>query len=203
MRQEINLLQESLFDKKVPLRAQRMLILFGLTLVFLLLISLGLLWRQHRLDANLVRLKTEKNRLTTQLAACQRENPARQKDPHLETELENLRRQRKGRQPLMAYFDSLEPEQIQGFSAPLEKLALHPFPNVWLQQLRLNPAKKYLQLGGTATSPDQIPAYFVHLQTYQIFAGQNFANLQLERTQQDSDLIHFQLESKVDSADEH
>lgn len=203
MRQEINLLQESLFDKKVPLSTRWMLILCGLCLALLVMMSLGLSFRQQRLNAEVLQLETEKNRLSTALARYQREHPPAQKDLRLDAELERLRQQLKGRQPLLAHFATLAPQQLSGFSVPLEKLALYPFQNVWLQQLILNPAQNYVQIAGTATSAELVPAYLVHLQTHQIFAGQNFTRMQLTRPPQDSRLLNFQLETRMDAGDEH
>ncbi|WP_020675467.1 PilN domain-containing protein [Geopsychrobacter electrodiphilus] len=203
MRQEINLYQDSLRDKKIPLSAGAMVFIVGLTLMAMLVILVGMRWQQKNLFAELAVLKAQHTKLSSEVQMFKTNTPPRSKNPQLEVELAQLRLELAGRKPLLDYFANTDSAPAHGFSPLLEGLARYPFDGVWLTQITLNTLKKQVNLAGSATRAELVPAYLRYLGEKQVFIGQSFASMKLTRLKENLHQVDFRLETEFGASDGH
>lgn len=202
MRQQINLYQDALIEKRPPLHAGIMLAAIAGCIVLLVLVSILLYWQQAGVNAELAAIKKEHSRLTDELQRLKQQRPPRQKDPRIAQELEILKAELAGRKPLLAHLARIEPEMVQGFSSLIKGLARYPLQGIWLTRISLNLVERQVLLAGSATRADLIPTYLHHLGEKEVLKGQTFASLKLSRLKETSSQIDFRLESDFGVADE-
>ena len=203
MKQQINLYQDVLLEKKPPLNSAFCVKLFCGALLLLISASFVLGWQERERQTWLAEEIKLKATLAKELEVLKKENPPRLKNPKVDQELRQLLAERAGRERLIDFFDSTKPSQNEGFSAVLDGLARHPFPGVWLSLISLDHRAKRVALGGSALRADQVPSYLDHLGEKEVLKGQTFARLSMERVESTGKKINFRLESTYGAADEH
>lgn len=202
MRQQINLCQDVLFEKKLPLNARLILGILGSVVAIFYCVSVLFMWQQSNREAAISSLQKEKTRLSAGLQVYRLQNPPKQKDPQVARELEQMRSELAGRKPLLDYFDRIQPGMSRGFSPVIDGLARNTYKGVWLTHIVLNSADQKILLAGSAARAELIPAYLQYLSDNQVLQGQNFASLTLERLEEKANQVNFRLESEFGDADE-
>lgn len=202
MKQQINLYQDVLVEKKPPLHVGMMARVLGGSILALLLVSVLLGWQQGKRDDELAKIKEERTQLVAKLHLFRMQNPPRQEDPNLTRKLEEMRLELAGRSPILEYFEQFEPEMALGFAPVIEGLARFPLKGVWLTGISLNTLDRQILLAGSATRAELIPTYLHHLGKKQVLKGQTFASLKLVRLKERARQVDFRLESNFGVADE-
>jgi hypothetical protein len=202
MRQQINLYQDVLVAKKVPLHAGIIFSIFIGCGLLLVLASVAINWQQGKLASELSALNRQQTELSARLQLLSVQNPPRQKDPLLVRTLQQKQDELARRQPLLAYLDRFKSGKDNGFSSLVKGLAQNRLQGVWLTGIRLNTLEQKILLAGSAISAELIPAYIEHLGQKQVLKGQTFASLKLSRVQEDARRIDFRLESEFGVTDE-
>lgn len=195
MRQQINLYQDVLIERKPPLRAALCAVIVVACLVLLVVVSLLFNRQQQVREAQLAQKRQVRTQLETELQHLKTQNPPRQNDPRVAQELARLQAAQRGRQALIRYFNQSVPDRADGFYAVMQGLARYPFDGVWLTGISLNRNARHVQLSGSATQAERIPAYLKHLGEKQILKGQTFARLNLSRIEKNAQRVDFQLVS--------
>lgn len=196
MRQQINLFQDVLVERKPPLNAVVCLGIFVLSLLLVLASSLFINWLSGQEEAQLARLQETRTQLAADLQTLKLQYPPRQKDPLVARELERLQKEHSGRQTLLAYLDQVKPGRTDGFSSLVEGLARYPLRGVWLTDINFDRKVQKVQLAGSATHAELVPAYLKHLGDKQVLAGQTFARLNLARIKESGNQVNFSLVSE-------
>lgn len=200
MRQQINLYQESLIDRKPPLHGGLCAAIVGACVVLILASAFYLSWLEGQRKEQLVALEQSRTQLEADLQALKLQFPPRQKNPEVERELNRLQAELAGRQTLLTYFDQLAPGRTDGFSPVVEGLARYPYPGVWLTGIWLDRDEQRVRLAGSATRAELVPAFLKHLGVKKVLAGQTFARLTLSRLKETANRVDFRLESEYGEA---
>lgn len=202
MRQQVNLFQDVLLEKKPPLQARIILAAVSLCLVVLLVLSLFLAWQQRSFEANRSELQVTLQQKAAEIQTLHQQYPSRKSDPRVASDLEQLKQELKGRKPLLDYLDRIEPGRTKGFSPVIEGFARYPYKGVWLTGMRFNALEQQVLLAGSAIRSELVPGYLKHLGDKQVLRGQNFASLKLVRLKESARQVDFRLESEFGAADE-
>ncbi len=202
MKQQINLYQDVLIEKKVPLNAGAMFKTFiGCGLV-LLGTYFFLNWQQRKVDGELIRLTREHAAAIVNLQELKRQHPPRQKNILLNQSLKQSQIDLAGRKPLLAYLENFNLDQTTGFSSVIKGLAEYQLKGVWLTDIRLDNVEQKVLLAGSAIQPDLIPAYLQHLGDKKVLKNQTFASLRVTHMKETARQVEFCLESDFRIADE-
>jgi Tfp pilus assembly protein PilN len=202
MKQQINLFQAGLIEKKAPLHAGMMFGALVFSCMLLLVISFALWWQQRTFDSELVRLNAQQAELAADLQVLTLQNPPRQKDPSLTQRLTQLQGEYAGRKPILAYLDNFNSDKASGFSPLIKGFAQYPLQGVWLTDLRLNSSENKILLAGSALKADLVPAYLQHLGANKVLNEQTFASLKVMRTPENKHQVDFRFESNFGDSDE-
>ena len=202
MKQQINLYQDALIEKKVVLHAGVMFkTLIGCILI-LLMTSFFLTWQQGKTDSEISRLTQERAVVVANLQVLKQQHPSRQKNILLTQSLKQKQADLAGRKPLIAYLENFNLSQTAGFSSVVKGLAKYPQKGVWLTGIRLNNVEKKVLLAGSAIQPDLIPTYLQHLGDKKVLKNQTFASLKVTHIKETPRQVDFRLESDFRIADE-
>ena len=202
MKQQINLYQDGLVEKKAPLHAGAIAgILLGCGLL-LLSVSIFLAWQQNQMETELEQLNQEQKIALAGLQELKMNNPPREKDPLLTESFKRRQAELAGRKPLLAYLENFEPEKGSGFSTVLKGFAQYPLKGVWLTNIRLNNTERKILLAGSAFKSDLIPAYVQHLGDKKVLSSQTFASLKVQQFKDSKRQVDFRLESDFGVSDE-
>lgn len=187
-----------------PYRTPALVRILQIVCVSLVLCVLGAyFWYNARVDILHTRVqKAEISRaqLSTELAGIQQRLKAQQSDPRLQRQIDILRQKFKMQRPL---FDTLEQMNTRkGHSIDLlTALAHQPLPDVWFTHIQLNTNATHVRLEGAGLNPGRISQAFDTLMMQQVFAGQEFAHVQIQR--RDDGIYQFTLASRSSVEDEH
>lgn len=191
MRQQINLYQPELFDKKIPLSSRMMaMVLAGALFCAILAWALGA-WRGASLAAKLTRLQARQMAALQRLEEVQRQYPPRVPDPGLARQVDSMLGERQARLALLELLTGSQPGNSQGFSRYLEGLAREDLSAVWLRHIRLGAGGQQLLLEGSTTRAADVPLYLQRLTRQQEYAGREFEHLQISRSEDNPQVIDF------------
>lgn len=191
MRQQINLYQPELFDKKIPFSSGMMaMVIAGAMLCAMLAGALGV-WRTARLATELERLQARQMSALQRLEEVKRQYPPRVPDPGLARQVDNMLGERQARLALLEMLTGSQPGNSRGFSRYLEGLAREDLPAVWLRHIRLGAGGKQLLLEGSTTRAADVPLYLQRLTRQQDYAGREFEHVQISRSEDNSQVIDF------------
>lgn len=191
MRQQINLYQPELFDKKIPFSSRMVaMVLAGALLCAVLAGALGM-WRSARLAAELERLQERQMAALQRLEEVQRQYPPRVPDPDLARQVDSMLEERQARLALLEMLTGSQPGNSRGFSRYLEGLAREDLSAVWLRRIRLSAGGQQLLLEGSATRAADVPLYLQRLTRQQDYAGREFEHLQISRAEDNSQVVDF------------
>ena len=190
--QNLNLYQQERRRRSGP---SVRLMLAGQALLWLLLLGHGL-WlhgQVRQAESAQQRLQQAAETLTASLAQ-QRDSF---REPELDARLpEQLLASQQRAARLQALLDHLQALSLQGegFVAPLQALSSqHPPQGLWLRHILLQDGGRQMQLSGRSNNQELLPLYLRSLGQSPVFAGREFADLQLQRGE--DGLFEFRLRS--------
>ncbi|MGE4544377.1 MAG: hypothetical protein AB7D06_09750 [Pedobacter sp.] len=195
MRQQINLYQPALFEKKAPFPAVLMFIILGAVVVLALLVGALCLWRASVLETNLALSQSRQTAALQRIDEYQRQYPPRTADPVLARKVEKMMGDRQARLALLQLLTGGQPGNSVGFSRYLEGLAREDLSTVWLRRIRLSAGGHNLLLEGSATRAADVPLYLQGLNRQQDYAGREFDHLQLTQSEDNRQIVDFLLQT--------
>ncbi|MGM0416010.1 MAG: hypothetical protein ACQEQK_03575 [Thermodesulfobacteriota bacterium] len=159
-------------------------------------------WQSSRIEdlrSNLQQAESTRDQLNTQLTDIQQRLEAQQSDPGLQRKIDSLRQKLKVQRPL---FDTLEHmNSRRGHSIEvLNTLAQQPLPEVWFTRIELDTSTAQVELEGAGLDPGGISRAFDILMAQQVFAGQDFAHLRIQR--REDGIYRFTLASRFNAMEE-
>ncbi len=195
MRQQINLYQDVLIDKPEPFQSRQV----G---VFLLLLIIGLAsvgymsYRGvHTVQQQARQLRQQQQVLSQQVSELEKKFPPRQPNQLLQEQVTRFEREVAGLRMALDYFKKQEMGNNGTILASLKGLARYPQKGLWLRKVTFLQRGDELRLAGSALKPEQIPEYLKLLGEKNIFGGQVFSRLSLNRLEEQGDIINFELDS--------
>lgn len=195
MRQQINLYQSGLFEKKVPWSTTLMVMMLGVGVFLALLVGALCLWRASCLESQLADAESRQTAAMQRIEDYQRQYPPKTADPLLARKVERMLGDRQAWLALLQLLTSGQPGNSLGFSGHLEGLAREDLSTVWLRRIRLSAGGPNLLLEGSATRAADVPLYLQGLNRQQDYAGREFNHLQLSRSEENPQIIDFLLQT--------
>lgn len=195
MRQQVNLYQLSLLEKRIPFSARVMAMTLAALFVCGLLAGVLAGWRTVRFQGEVTRLRQRQVEALQRIDANRRQYPQPVPDPVLAGKVEAMLAERQALLALLELLTVEQPGNRQGFSRHMEGLAREDLPTVWLRRIRFDDGGQELLLEGSATRPADVPLYLQRLTRQQDYAGREFERLRLQRSEQDPGTIDFLLQS--------
>lgn len=195
MRQQINLFQSVLIDKREPLQLQQVKLILWLFLGLLAVLSLLGYWQLYNANQQATALQQQRSDLAAQVDALALQYPERQKSALLEQELQRTKATIEGQKTLLGYFSQRNADDNSSMLQVLEGLARHRSQGVWLRRIQLGGAGRQISLEGSAQRPEQVPQYLQSLGEKKILGGKVFSHLSLKQLEQNSGQVDFSLES--------
>ena len=194
--QQINLYQERFREKKLWISATQavaaLLLVIAVAAVWSYLLHSGL--RQAEQRNQLV--KSERDQVTTELAAVKAEFAKLLEDNRIDLKIENTARQISARKRVLSFVDANRFGSGQGFSGYLVALSKLQVDNIWLNQIRF--AENFVQIKGSALNAAEVPAYFDGFSDEPMFQGNRFDLFRLSRAKNSDWKVDFEIATSGD-----
>ncbi len=195
MKQQINLYQSSVLEKRVMLSAPTLFGLLAGAVLVLMVVYLAFLGQVNRLNDELAQIERHQAQASQRLAEIQQQYPPRQESQLLKQQLARLTAERDARRPLVALLEAGLGE-AGGFSAQVEGLAIQSLPGVWLRRIEIAAGGGQVTLAGSSLDPELVPRLVGRLAGEPVFSGLEFSRFELERTEQRPEAIDFLLSTE-------
>jgi len=195
MRQQINLYQDVLIDKPEPFQSRQV----G---PFLLLLCIGLAiigYMGYRgaqtTQLRVEQLRHQKQLLDQQVTELEAKYPVQELNQLLVKKITRLEEEVSGQRKALEYFKKQDLGNNDAILASLEGLARFPKKGLWLHNVTFLNGGKDVRIEGSALKPELIPEYLKLLGEKNIFGGQVFSRLALNRLEEHGQIINFELDS--------
>ena len=198
MRQQINLYRDELIDKPEPCQSRQVgMILAAVLICFGLAGGYGY-WQTTMLQAQVTDLRQQEQLISHQVSALEKQYPKHEPGVLLQEKIKQVEKELQGRRRALDYFSEQDKESNEKILASLEGLARNSQPGIWLRQIKLSKCGQEVQLIGSALKPERIPEYLTLLGEKNIFGGQVFARLKLNRLKEQTGQVDFELDSSLE-----
>lgn len=191
MRQQINLLQDELRERKPVLPAIQLVLASAAAIAVMALVAF---WMDHRLQApraELAWLDADIQARSAAVAQLATRLEAHKPDPALALEARRLEERLDHLRRITAI--TIAPGAGQRLSAYLEGLGRQRPEGLWLTRIVVANGGADVALGGSALEPGLLPAYLESLGTEQAFTGLTFGNLVIERSATEPRRLDFRI----------
>jgi len=197
MTQQINLYQPAVFIKASPFAARRLLLAVAVWFGILLAGYGAVQWRLWRSERQLAELNTLQQSASQRLVELQQRHPVSAESEQLARQLERLRAEKAARLPLLTLLVDRSPDVFPGFSEHLQGLARETLAGVWLRDITVSGGGRSLVLEGSALRSELVPRYVQRLSRQSAFAGLEFAQLMMSRSEERDQSVDFVLRTDV------
>lgn len=191
IRQQINLLQDELRERKPVLPAIQLVLASAAAIAVMALVAF---WMNHRLQApraELAWLDAEIQARGATVAQLATRLEAHKPDPALALEARRLEERLDHLRRITAI--TIAPGAGQRLSAYLEGLGRQRPEGLWLTRIIVANGGTDVALGGSALEPGLLPAYLESLGTEPAFAGLTFGKLVIERSAAEPRRLDFRI----------
>lgn len=195
MRQQINLYQDVLIDKPEPFQSRQVGMILFAVIICLALAGFYSYWQADSMQAQVDDLRQQQQLLSMRVVELEEQYPQREHSILLLEKIKRVERELQGRRKALDYFSKQDQESNGAILASLEGLARYPQQGIWLRRISLLNNGQEIQLTGSALKPEQIPEYLHLLGVNNIFGGQVFSRLKLQRLEERSGQVDFELDS--------
>ncbi|MDJ0623052.1 MAG: hypothetical protein QNJ17_08800 [Desulfocapsaceae bacterium] len=195
MRQQINLYQDILKDKTQPLQGRQAGVMLLLVFFCIALIAVFSYFQGSRLHKKAEVLRQQNEQAERQLAELERLYPPPVENALLAEKVRQLEAKLAGQKITLKYFEERDDNSNMKILRSLEKLAQNPFAGVWLRRIVISHDGKGVALTGSGVDAERLPDYLQMLSDSEVFAGQLFERLKIQRLQEKEDRVDFLLES--------
>ena len=195
MRQQINLYQDGLIDKPESFQSRQVGMILGLVIIGLILVIVYSYWQANSLQSQADDLRQQQLLISTQVVGLEKQYPERKQSALLQEKIKRLEQELQGQRKALDYFSKQDQEGNASILASLEGLAQYPLRGIWLRQISLLNSGQEVQLSGSALKPEQVPEYLQLLGEKNVFGGQVFARLKLNRLKEQAGQVDFELDS--------
>ncbi|MEA3362031.1 MAG: PilN domain-containing protein [Thermodesulfobacteriota bacterium] len=195
MRQQINLYQDILINKPEPFQSRQVGIILVAIVICLALVGFYSYQQVNSLQTQADELRQQQQLARAQVVELEKQYPVRSPNILLQEKIKRLEQKLQGQRKALDYFTRQDRESNGTILASLEGLARHPLQGIWLRQISLLKRGQEVQLSGSALKPEDIPDYLQLLGEKNVFGGQVFARLKLNRLKERADQVDFKLDS--------
>lgn len=196
--QQINLYQDSL--KQKPLSIGFYLGIASCVAVF---IGFGIMntYLVDQLHNQRRQLEQTHNKLAAEQARVklfESQIAKQETDSGLIAELELWQKKVEDLQQTLAILNNNKTAQAQGFSIYFQALANQSISDAWLTLIHFDAEQQLINFEGSTYKADKIPYFLQQLQNEPAFHGRTFAQLQIQKSDKEPNLINFKLSTHLD-----
>jgi Tfp pilus assembly protein PilN len=196
----INLLQQDLLPKQVLVTLPRVVMLWCLTLVFMLSWTIFNHYQVTELTAKYVALSQIKTNQDNQLAQLENKLKANRADVTVLEELAMLKIVLKNKSVLLNELTDRTHTSVAGFASSMTELSLMHHKDISLQHVNIT--YQDLTFSGVARTPEAVPAWLAKFETSKFLSGKSFINFSLNENEQKLTEFLVSSKSKTGGADE-
>lgn len=196
----INLLQQDLLPKQVLVTLPRVVMLWCLTLVFMLSWTFFNHYQVTELTAKYVALSQIKTNQDNQLAQLEDKLKANRADVTVLEELAMLKIVLKNKSVLLNELTDRTHTSVAGFASSMTELSLMHHKDISLQHVNIT--YQDLTFSGVARTPEAVPAWLAKFETSKFLSGKSFINFSLNENEQKLTEFLVSSKSKTGGADE-
>jgi Tfp pilus assembly protein PilN len=196
----INLLQQDLLPKQVLVTLPRVVMLWCLTLVFMLSWTIFNHYQVTELTAKYVTLSQIKTNQDNQLAQLEDKLKANRADVTVLEELAMLKIVLKNKSVLLNELTDRTHTSVAGFASSMTELSLMHHKDISLQHVNIT--YQDLTFSGVARTPEAVPAWLAKFETSKFLSGKSFINFSLNKNEQKLTEFLVSSKSKTGGADE-
>lgn len=198
MKQEINLYQPILRQRKKVFSARALLQASAVVVAGLLSLYGYSLWQVQSLQGELVGLQGQRDVAARRLAQLSAELlPTKHKSRLLEDEVARLSRELDVRHKVQALLTSGAYGNQGGFSEYLAGLARQRVDGLWLTGVAISEGRKDVEISGSALSPELLPMFVQRLAEERAFEGTRFETVRMVRPEADVSRVDFELRTST------
>ncbi len=197
MRQQINLYQDVLIDKPEPFQSRQVYMLLVTVVICLIIAGIYSYWLTNSLKTEVVGLRQQQQLLSGQVIALEKQYPKREPSVLLQEEIKRIEQELLGQGKALDYFSQQDQGNNEMILASLEGLARNSQQGIWLRKIKLSQCGQEIQLTGRALKAELVPEYLTLLGEKNIFGGQIFARLKLNRLKEQAGQVNFELDSEL------
>ncbi|HET8848633.1 MAG TPA: PilN domain-containing protein [Marinobacter sp.] len=187
MIQRINLYTRDLRPRSQRLTGPGAIGAIGLAALLPLAVSGFMHWQNQQLDQQVAQVSARNIQLEATVLTLTEQLAQHQPDPALEAALKRIADTISRRERLLERVDDLTTVESPGFSPQLAALARQVPDKLWLTRVSLSGPQQTILLEGKALAAEQVPVYLARLGDEPVFAGQTFADFQLQRPDSEPD----------------
>jgi Tfp pilus assembly protein PilN len=196
----INLLQQDLLPKQVLVTLPRVVMLWCLTLVFMLSWTIFNHYQVTELTAKYVTLSQIKTNQDNQLAQLEDKLKANRADVTVLEELAMLKIVLKNKSVLLNELTDRTHTSVAGFASSMTELSLMHHKDISLQHVNIT--YQDLTFSGVARTAEAVPAWLAKFETSNFLSGKSFINFSLNENDQKLTEFLVSSKSKTGGADE-
>lgn len=195
IQQQINLYQPIFRKQEKIFSARTMLFVFVVAIAFFAAVYGYVHWNVHSLVAESEKLVQLQANEVKRLDDLSRRYPVKQKSRQVETELENLKQERKAKQFLIKTLSDHSIGNDEGFSSYFEDLARQWPAGMWLRRFELEQGGKVVGIHGSSLQAELVPEFLQRLSEESSFDGSSFRIFQIQLDEKNSAVVNFTLRS--------
>jgi hypothetical protein len=195
VQQQINLYQPIFRKQEKVFSARTMSFVFVGTIVFFAAIYGYARWNVFSLVAESEKLAQSHASEMRRLDDLSRRYPVKQKSRQIETELENLQKERKAKQFLVKTLSGRSIGNDEGFSSYFEGVARQRPAGMWLRHFELEQGGEVIGIHGSSLQPELVPEFLQRLSEEASFGGSSFRIFQMQRDEKNAAAVNFTLRS--------
>ncbi len=195
--QEINLYQDRFKEKKIWLSSMHILLLVGLSILFLVFSSYWYKQQLATVESQNKFLQSSKEAATVKLESLRKEMENLLANHQLDDEIIEMNNKISSLKRVIKFVSTNQFGSGKGFSSELEGLSEIKVNNVWLNEISL--AEDYVKLTGSSLKAEKIPEYFNLFRARDLFEGLVFEDFELKRNSQQDWKVDFLIASQADT----
>lgn len=193
--QQINLYQPIFRKQEKVFSARTMLLVFVATVVFFAAVYGYARWNVYSLITQSEKLAGLYDSEIKKLDDLSRRFPIKQKSQQVETELEDLKKERKAKQFLIKTLSGRSIGNDKGFSSYFEGMARQRPAGMWLRRFELEQGGQIIGIHGSTLQAELVPEFLQRLAEEPSFEGSDFRVFQMQRDKENATAVNFTLRS--------
>jgi len=201
VQQQINLYQPIFRKQEKVFSARTMLMVLVATIVLFSSIYGYARWNVFALVDESEKLTVSYQNETKRLNDLAHRFPIKQKNRKVETELDNLKNERKAKQFLIKTLSGRSIGNDEGFSSFFEAMARQRPTGMWLQRFEIEQGGQVIGIYGSSLQPELVPEFLQRLSEESSFDGSNFRIFRMQRDKENTAAINFTLRSVVEGTE--
>ncbi len=192
--QQINLYQERFREKRVWVSLNQLAITLAIVIVVIAAWSFLLQGQHERAREHNLAIKSDRERMSAELAAANGELAVLLEDKRLDRDIEYTARQISARKKVLKFVNDNRFGSGEGFSGYLVALSRLHVDDLWLSYIHLG--QDFIRIRGSSLSAEQVPGYFTRFGDQPIFVGKRFDLFEVNRGKESQWKVDFEIATR-------